>query len=151
MSMARLECRPMSLVDLDWVTAVEGDLHASPWSRRSFAESMDAGHACWIFREGERPVAYAVLMLVLDEAHLLNVTVDRSDQGRGIGTAVLQFLFDEARRHGAAQMFLEVRESNEVALALYRRKGFFAIGRRRGYYPAAAGREDAIVMRYALS
>lgn len=136
--------------DLGWVAEVEADLHPSAWSEASFRDSLAAGHACWTFREREQPVAYAVLMMVLDEAHLLNITVERAQQGRGIGGAVLGFLFDEARRHGASQMFLEVRESNRTALALYRNVGFAPIGRRKGYYPGPLGREDAIVMRHAL-
>jgi ribosomal-protein-alanine N-acetyltransferase len=64
---------------------------------------------------------------------------------------LLRQLFDEARRAGASQMFLEVRPTNTAAQALYGRHGFKAIGRRKGYYPASdGGREDAIVMRRHL-
>jgi len=140
----------MASADLEWVTEVERALHPSPWSANSFGDSMAAGHACWVFWEREQRVAYAVMMLVLDEAHLLNLTVSSEQHGRGIGAAALQFLFDEARSHGAAQLFLEVRPSNRVALELYRSRGFEAIGRRKGYYPGRHGREDAIVMRYML-
>lgn len=150
MSLVKLVCRPMVTSDLPWVTTVEAELHPHPWSQGNFADSMSAGHGCWVFCEGPEACAYAVLMVVLDEAHLLNISVRRCDQGRGMGAALLQFLFDEARRHGAQQMFLEVRESNAVALKLYRGRGFEAIGRRKGYYRADPGREDAIVMRHAL-
>lgn len=150
MTQIRLECRPMLATDLDWVVAVERELHASPWSRGNFGDAMSAGYACWTFWENGSRVAYAILMSVLDEAHLLNLTVAAAHQGRGMGAAVLSFLLDEARRHGAAQCFLEVRESNRVALSLYRARGFEAIGRRKGYYPGRQAREDAIVMRYGL-
>lgn len=150
MTEVRLECRPMANADLEWVGEVERALHPAPWSANSFGDSMAAGHACWVFREAGQRVAYAVLMLVLDEAHLLNLTVAAEQHRRGIGGAVLRFLFDEARHHGATQLFLEVRPSNEAALSLYRGRGFEAIGRRKGYYPARQGREDAIVMRYLL-
>ena len=150
MTQVRLECRPMSASDLGWVVSVEAALHPSPWSRGNFDDAMSAGYACWTFREHGSPVAYAILMSVLDEAHLLNLTVAADHQGRGMGAAVLSFLLDEARRHGAAQCFLEVRESNHVARSLYRSRGFEAIGRRKGYYPGRPAREDAIVMRYRL-
>jgi len=55
-----------------------------------------------------------------------------------------------ARAAGGRQMFLEVRPSNAPALALYEKAGFATIGRRKGYYPAANGREDALVMRLPL-
>ena len=63
---------------------------------------------------------------------------------------LLDHLGDVARTVGGRQMFLEVRPSNVAALALYARAGFETIGRRKGYYPAADGREDALVMRLPL-
>jgi ribosomal-protein-alanine N-acetyltransferase len=84
--------------------------------------------------------------MVLDEAHLLNLSVVRTWQNKGCGAALLRRLCDMAREHGAIRMYLEVRPSNRAALALYRRSGFTDVGVRRGYYPALFGREDAIVM-----
>ena len=150
MSTGRLSCEPMTAADLGWVAEMEAELHSHPWTRGNFEDSLAAGHGCWAFREAGRELAYAVLMVVLDEAHLLNIGVGRSDQQRGIGRALMQFLLDEARRHGACQMFLEVRESNAVALNMYRGMDFEPIGRRKGYYAAGKAREDAIVMRYPL-
>lgn len=141
---------PMTEQDLDWVVACERDLHAFPWTRGNFVDSLVAGHGCWLLKVQGRRAGYAVMMRVLDEAHLLDISVDRSFQGHGHGAALLDHLRDEARRHGATQFFLEVRPSNEAALALYRKHGFEHIGRRRDYYPAVDGREDAIVMRCAL-
>jgi ribosomal-protein-alanine N-acetyltransferase len=91
-------------------------------------------------------VGHAVLMQVLDEAHLLNISLAEAQQGCGLGAAFLAYLSDVAKGQGATRMFLEVRVSNERARRFYERNGFAEIGRRRGYYPAAAGREDAIVM-----
>ncbi|MCB1956316.1 MAG: ribosomal protein S18-alanine N-acetyltransferase [Rhodocyclaceae bacterium] len=136
--------------DLDWIVPIEAALHASPWSANNFRDSLEAGHACWTFWEGAQAVAYAIVLHVLDEAHLLDVTVAGPHQGRGIGGAVLGFLCDQARDHGMTQFFLEVRESNHVAARLYRTRGFEAIGRRKGYYPGSPAREDAIVMRCNL-
>ena len=91
-----------------------------------------------------------VLMMVLDEAHILNISVCRSRQGCGLGRQLLQHLGEVARKAGGSQILLEVRPSNESALALYRKVGFEMIGRRKGYYPACNGREDALVMRLPL-
>ncbi len=141
---------PFADADLPWIVAQETDLHAFPWTHGSFADSLSAGHACWLMTEAGQPVAYAVVLGVLDEAHLLNLSVCRAAQGGGRGRQLLDHLCDEARRHGASQFFLEVRPSNQPAIRLYERCGFETIGRRKGYYPAAKGREDAIVMRLAL-
>lgn len=140
----------MSEADLDWVAAREAELHAYPWSRGNFADAIASGNAAWIMKVARCPVAYAVLLPVLDEAHLLNISVVGAEQGAGHGRALLEHLFQEARRYRARQFFLEVRPSNQRALALYRRAGFLEIGRRRGYYPAPDGREDAIVMMVVL-
>ena len=74
------------------------------------------------------------------------VSVVPERQRQGLGGKLLEHLMNIARGHGATRLFLEVRPSNAAGLALYQRHGFIGIGRRKGYYPAAAGREDAIVM-----
>lgn len=141
---------PMSEEDLDWVVAQEACLHPFPWSRANFLDSLAAGYGSWIMHESRMPTGYAIVLGVLDEAHLLNISVAREVQGRGRGGLLLEHLFAQARHAGASQFFLEVRPSNVPARALYHKAGFVEIGRRKGYYPASNGREDAIVMRAAL-
>ena len=89
-------------------------------------------------------------MNVLDEAHLLDIGIVAALQGRGLAMRFLDWLAEGAKARGACDFYLEVRPSNAAALRLYARSGFVEIGRRRGYYPAADGREDAIVMRRTL-
>ena len=141
---------PMSELDLEWVAAQDRLLYPFPWSVMSFADSMRAGYGCWMMFDGAEPVGYAVLMMVLDEAHILNISVVSSRQSCGFGRRLLDHLGRVAREAGARQLFLEVRPSNAPALALYQRAGFETIGRRKGYYPAAEGREDALIMRLPL-
>ncbi|MDR1425107.1 MAG: ribosomal protein S18-alanine N-acetyltransferase [Azoarcus sp.] len=150
MSAPPLDFVAMGVDDLDWVTAQEGELHRFPWTRGNFADSLASGHACWLMRENGRLAGYAVTLAVLDEAHLLNISVVREAQGRALGLRLLEHLLEAARQSGARQFFLEVRPSNAAARALYRRAGFVEIGRRKGYYPGPEGREDAIVMRLEL-
>ncbi|MHB1372757.1 MAG: ribosomal protein S18-alanine N-acetyltransferase [Thauera sp.] len=140
----------MRAEDLDWVVAREAELHAYPWSRGNFADSLTAGHDAWIMRRGEEALGYAIVLKVLDEAHLLDIGIVGAAQGLGLGREFMAWLCEEARQAGAASFFLEVRTSNAAALRLYQRLGFDEIGRRRGYYPAGGAREDAIVMRRAL-
>lgn len=145
-----LHFRGMREDDLDWVEREERDLHPFPWTRGNFADSLAAGQAGWVMEEGRVPVAYAVVLHVLDEAHLLNISVLRARQRQGLGAGLLDWLEKDARLRGATQFFLEVRPSNTAALCLYQRSGYLQIGRRKNYYPALAGREDALVMRKAL-
>jgi ribosomal-protein-alanine N-acetyltransferase len=142
---------PMTEADLDDVVEVEEQIYPFPWTRGNFADSLHAGYSCWVLRDdGGQLQAYAVVMLALDEAHLLNLSVARDAQRAGLGWRTLQWMADVSREHGARTMLLEVRPSNPAAQRLYERYGFQRIGVRRGYYPARDGREDAIVMRISL-
>lgn len=150
MSVSVLDFEPMDPGELDWVCEAETTLHSHPWTRGNFADSLAAGYSCWVARECGTRVGYGILMLVLDEAHLLNISVCGGAQRRGVGQALLEHLFAVSRERGATQMFLEVRPSNAPALALYRLNGFETIGRRKAYYPGELVREDALVMRREL-
>jgi ribosomal-protein-alanine N-acetyltransferase len=142
---------PMQLNDLPEVLAVEQAAYEFPWTHGNFVDSLRAGHSAWSMRDsGGGLMAYAVMMVALDEAHLLNLTVAPPCQRFGFGWRLLEAMAETARGHGARTMLLEVRPSNAAAQAMYARYGFVRIGIRRGYYPARDGREDAIVMRVLL-
>lgn len=146
MSETSLHYRPMRDTDLDRVADIEAQLHHSPWTRGNFADSLTAGHSCWVVEEEDGLCAYGVLMMGVEEAHLLNITVAIASQRRGIGRALLGFLEGRSRDFGAQAILLEVRPSNVEARALYRAAGFREHAVRRNYYPAAHGREDALLM-----
>lgn len=141
---------PMQLANLPAIEAIERDCYEFPWTIGNFRDSIESGYACWECRDGGRLIGYAVMMMAMDEAHLLNLTIAKTHQRRGHGSGLLQALFASAIRAGAAAMLLEVRPSNAGGLALYARMGFEQIGARRGYYPALRGREDALILRRAL-
>lgn len=141
-----LALAPMQPGDLDEVVAAEKMLFEFPWSRGNFRDSLVAGYSAWVCRGGASLVGYAVMMMVVDEAHVLNLSVHPAWQRRGYGRMLLEHLCAVARQMNASSMYLEVRPSNSAARALYRRSGFEVVGHRRGYYPARGGREDALVM-----
>lgn len=145
-----LRYTPMQSSDLDAVAQAEAELYDFPWSRANFADSLAAGYSAWVCRSDGALVGYSVMMLALDEAHLLNISIAKPWQRRGHGQALLGFIQDVARANGASTLFLEVRPSNAAAIALYRRNRYHEIGKRRGYYPALFGREDALVMSVVL-
>jgi ribosomal-protein-alanine N-acetyltransferase len=141
----------MALDDVDAVLAVEVRAYAHPWSRGNFIDSLAAGYAAKLARDDEGAVlGYFVAMPGVDELHLLNLTVAPEHQGQGHGHALLTAVLAEARARPAARLLLEVRESNARARRLYATRGFVEIGRRRAYYPARGGREDAVVMSLLL-
>lgn len=142
---------PMVMGDLDEVMAIEQAVYPHPWTRGNFVDSLGAGYSAWTLRDGDWLAGYFLLMQVVDEAHLLNVSVAQARQGQGLGRYLLDKVAACARGLGAGSILLEVRPSNERALAVYRRYGYTEIGRRKNYYPAHHGlREEAIVMRCAL-
>lgn len=148
---AGVALRAMNIDDLAWVEGQERVLHPFPWTMGNFSDALEAGYIARIICVDGQNVGYAVMLTVLDEAHLLNISIVRECHGQGLGRTFLDALCDEIRKRGVAQMFLEVRPSNEAAKRLYTAYGFVPIGRRKRYYPAADGeREDAIVMRLGL-
>ena len=147
---AGLQFRPMDESDLAWVAAQDVELYPFPWSAGNFADSISAGYGCWVMLDGAERVGYGVLMMLIDEAHILNISVVAARQKAGLGRRLLEHFATRARQAGARRLLLEVRPSNGPALALYGRTGFQTIGRRKGYYPAHGGREDGLVMSLAL-
>jgi ribosomal-protein-alanine N-acetyltransferase len=145
-----MQFRPMQVSDLDEMMEIENVIYTHPWSRGNFSDSLNAGYSCWILAEDTVIIGYAVLMLAMDEAHLLNLSIAKHRQRQGWGEALLNHILDTARGHGAANIFLEVRISNKSAICLYEKAGFNEMAIRRNYYPAHDGREDAILMGMAL-
>jgi ribosomal-protein-alanine N-acetyltransferase len=144
------ELAPMREADLAEVSAVENAIYTHPWTRGNFADSIRAGYACRTWRLDGALAGYFVLMAAAGEAHLLNLSVAAGHQRSGHGKALLGEAVALARSLGARHLFLEVRPSNRAAQALYVRYGFRKVAVRRGYYPAQAGREDALVLTLAL-
>ena len=140
--------RPMTEADLDAVLKIEYAAFSHPWTRGTFADGLKS-YECWVMFEGSQQVGHGVIQVILDEAHLLNITVKPENQGRGLGMRLLEELMARAYEMGGRECFLEVRASNP-AYRLYERYGFNEVGRRRDYYPAVGGREDALVMACTL-
>ena len=145
-----IEILPMSLKDIDEILRIEYQVYAWPWSRANFSDSLASGYSRQVCRLAGELIGYSVLMMIVDEAHLLTIGVAPAHHGKGFGARLLRQAMLGAAQAGARTLLLEVRPSNEKALALYRHYGFRQIGVRRGYYPAEGGREDALVMTHEL-
>jgi ribosomal-protein-alanine N-acetyltransferase len=142
----------MTVHDLDAVMTVEAGAYSHPWTRGNFIDSLASGYLAEVVAGDEAGVvAYFVAMRGVDELHLLNITVAAPWQGLGHGSALLRAVQGHAASLGLGSLWLEVRQSNLRARALYRRRGFAEVGLRKGYYPAVALREDAVVMSLSVS
>lgn len=140
--------RPMLESHLEAVMLIERTVYPFPWTRGNFSDSIAAGYDAWVVEDSDGILAYAVLMWLPEEIHLLNITIAAQRQRQGLGRMLLGDLCADAAARGARSMLLEVRPSNDPAKQLYASEGFELIGVRKRYYPAADGaREDALVLR----
>ncbi len=142
----------MQVDDLAEVMLIENDVYPHPWTRGNFLDSLQSDYEIWTVRDPAGGLAgYLLLMISVDESHLLNIAVRRNLHGTGVGRLLLDLAVKLSRDKGMQSILLEVRPTNDRAVEVYERYGFAGIGVRRNYYPAAAGsREDAIVMRLKL-
>jgi len=144
---AEFAMRRMRASDLDIVVQNEtlaADEH--PWSKRVFIDCLRAGYECWVLGNSDKLIGHGVLSVAIGESHLLTLCVTPEFQRGGHGRRILEFLLEKAEQEEAEVCFLEVRNSNDAAIALYRSMGFLPIGERKNYYPSEHGREDAIIM-----
>lgn len=137
--------------DLSQMMAIELGGHAYPWTESVFTDCFKPGYQLWGIWAADELAGFAVLVWQYDELHLLNLCIRRIYHRTGLGRRLLRFSIARAWKESAQRILLEVRVSNRAAIQLYRTEGFCEIGRRKNYYPAAHGREDALVMALACN
>ena len=135
---------------MDRIYAIEILAYPFPWTRGIFEDCFRVGYDCFGLQIGKDLSGYTIFSFAAGEAHLLNLCIHPDWQRRGFGSLLLEYAINRVARLENEAMFLEVRESNPRAANLYKNRGFKIIGRRRSYYEAGSGREDAIVMRLKL-
>jgi ribosomal-protein-alanine N-acetyltransferase len=135
---------------LDQIMQIEQQAYTHPWSRGNFQDSMRAGYQCQMLLADDWVIGYFLAMKGVDEVHLLNLTVATQYHRQGWARIMLDALALWSRGQGAQWLWLEVRLSNQRAQHVYEQHGYRVVGRRRAYYPALDGREDAVVMSLKL-
>jgi ribosomal-protein-alanine N-acetyltransferase len=141
----QLRLRPMRSDDLARVMAVEEAAYDHPWTEGIFRDCLRVGYSCWVCEYAGGLVGHSVMSVAVGEAHVLNVCIEPGMQGLGLGRKLLERMLTVAHERHADTAYLEVRVSNERAIALYESMGFREVGHRRDYYPHSRGREDARV------
>lgn len=142
--------RPMSLSDVPAVIAVERASYTFPWSEGVFRDCIRVGYLCRVIEFDQQVAGYGIMSYGAGEAHILNICIRQDLRGSGIGRKLMHFLLERARTAQMQDVFLEVRPSNPIAIALYASLGFVRVGVRKAYYQAAGGREDALVYKLTL-
>ena len=138
--------RPMRQEDVGAVMAVERAAYAFPWTEGIMRGCLRVGCCAWVAESSRAIHGYGLLSLAADECHLLNLAVCPDARRRGVARGLVGHLLALAADAYAQRCILEVRPSNVAALRLYQGLGFERIGLRKGYYPGAQGREDAMVL-----
>lgn len=137
--------RLMRAEDVSVVAKIERLVQSHPWSLKQFEDAVNIYQSTVIEQNGQ-VVGFCILQPVLDEANLLLMAIDPSQQGKGLGYQMLETSMDMLKNN-PIQIFLEVRESNLAAINLYQKSGFHQIDLRKNYYPNSNGtKEHAIIM-----
>lgn len=147
---------PITTEDIAPLMQIEDECHSHPWSEKTFRSCIGGRYfgqkISDALYEPNAVVGFYIGEQVLDEVTLMDICVSPTDQGKGIGKALLTHFIDQAKSKGAAKIWLEVRAKNITAQMLYMGAGFTETGRRTGYYPSARGfgYEDAIIMLHTI-
>ncbi|MDC0127214.1 ribosomal protein S18-alanine N-acetyltransferase [Methylophilaceae bacterium] len=135
--------------DLVDVVKIEKRCHLTPWTNKNFIDSYGANNLFKVLKNENDIIGYYIALFSFDECELLNITIKSELQQKGLGELMLNDLLSECRKANIANIFLEVRKSNLVAIKLYKKIGFNDIGVRNNYYQNKDGKEDAILMGLA--
>lgn len=142
------QIRPATSADAPALAVLERAAFTDPWSEASLREILVSSVAFgFVAEEGGAILGYVLGRVVAREGEVLNLAVDPARRRSGIGRRLLQLALTRFREGGAAEVFLEVRESNVAALELYGKEGFAVVGRRGEYYRHPT--EAALVLRRA--
>ncbi len=130
------------------LTILQESPEAAAWSRESLLQLDSVAPTAWV-AEWEGIVAgFLIGRSAADEFEILNMAVSGAHRRRGIGSKLLESALEVSRKAGSARVYLEVRASNEPAIALYKRHGFTECGRRVKYYRDPV--EDAVLLSLSL-
>jgi [ribosomal protein S18]-alanine N-acetyltransferase len=144
-----LRIRPMTKEDIAEVTRLDQESFSLPWPERAFENELFNQMArAWVVDQPANPeiglIGSLILWLIIDEAHIATIAVDKNFRNQGIAKVLLAHALLSVREEGAICSLLEVRRSNTAALGLYQSLGFYQVGTRKGYY--SDNHEDALLM-----
>ncbi len=148
---ANVIIRLMRHEDLAHVSDIERRSYDFPWSHGVFRDCLLAGYQCVVLERDGDVAGYGILSVAAGEAHILNLCIEPAFRSHGYGERLLDEILFRARTSSVREIFLEVRPTNDHALALYKKKGFYKVANRPKYYQAHEGREDAAVLAKKLT
>ncbi len=144
--MDSVSIRRMARADLPAVAAIEQLCFAMPWTLAMFESELTTNKVAryLVAEESGRVIGFAGVHIILDEGHITNIALLPEHRGKGLGKRLTLALMQYAANLGVDYLTLEVRCSNEKAIALYRALGFRKVSVRKRYYEDNG--EDAWLM-----
>ncbi len=146
-----VNCTLLTSDNLDAAYHIHCEAQPKPWSKATFSDCLTSPYYALSLADSKGVSGYAIVLEVADEATLMDIAVSTSSRGQGRGQRLLNDVIHHARAHQMQSLWLEVRAGNAAAIRLYEKNGFSHIETRKGYYPAAHGREDAYIMCLSLT
>jgi len=122
------DIRPMCEADLNEVIALEESVYPFPWTRGIFQDCLLVGYLSWVIQQDQKIIAYIVMSMGADEAHILTFVVDPEYQRQGHAKKLLDHALNLAKQHHIESIYLEVRPSNQRAIGINQKAGINEIG-----------------------
>ena len=138
--------RYMTESDIEVTRGIEVDSNPVPWTEKNFTDCLSKEYYCLIQEINQEVSGFAIQIISLEEAHLLNIGVRQKFRKKGLGQDLLNKIILASKEMGSKKVFLEVRVSNKAAIELYKKSGFQKLALRKNYYRLPKGREDALIM-----
>lgn len=137
---------PMDSRHVAQVAALEKQCFSEPWSENSVASELSNPLSAWLVAmDGDALAGYVGSQSVMGESDMMNIAVDAHYRRQGIAQALVEALVAQLKEKGNHSLTLEVRISNQPAIALYEKLGFEQVGKRPNYYRNP--KEDALILR----
>lgn len=137
--------KEMIFADIPQVLEIERQSFSNPWSEQSLIESAeDRNNIYFVVKIEDEIAGYCGCKGIFDEGHILHIAIKEKYRGRGIGKEFLREVMHRVKDKGLNKFTLEVRESNEFAIKLYKGLGFEELGKRKDFYTNPI--EDGVIM-----
>ena len=141
---------PMDINYLTKVYELELESYDFPWTKEILRDCILYKYDSFVVTINDDLVGYIISKITHPETHILNLTVKKTFRKKGIGSALIELIINDARLRNSENIILEVRANNIDAQSLYKKLNFKIIGTRNEYYESKNGREDAYVLNLNL-
>ena len=149
--LVKIDRNLLASLDVSQLMDVEKACHEFPWTQNTMESCLTGRYfnGC-VIKEGCL-IGFYIAERAGPDISLMDICVSPNYQGQGYANTLIVDFIQCSEAYKAENIFLEVRESNKPAIALYEKFGFIETGSRKNYYPSKSGKENAILMAMTLA